>query len=378
MLGLRVDQALLDKLAADTGCLVQLEASGHVLGSTFLPGTPVLARSGEAVVVGRDEFDLREAPLGRVAVLVLGQSTREHLAFLESTRLQLYGLGLAAMVVALLASFPLLRRLTNPVERMQEAQAELKAVVEGNLDGLVALDREGIVRLANPAAAVALGRSVEELLGHELTGVSFAADERLVESTLLEREGYVWEVTRTRVLAGGGQVGALVVLRDATRERRLSERLGDLFERLSRQLEPGLLAARNLAALALLQRGALVLSLQRYAFVDGELEDPPEVEADPEWLRLVLDNLLANAMEPAVLRVSRDGGSARVEVSSGGPPVPPSLLRAVLAGPLPRPAVPGRPAGLGIGLHVAQEILVLHGSHLELEGTTAWFRLPAC
>lgn len=367
ILGLAVDQPLVDRLAHDTNSFVQLEAGGKVLATTF-PGS------------SKDEFDQRQAALGTVARLEVAQSTREHLAFLEATRGQLYLLGLGAVGVALLLSFPLLGRLTNPVERMQQAQAELKAVVEGNLDGLLALDPTGRARLANPAAAVALGRPVEELVGQDLREL-FPVTDRLVERSVIEREGHAWEVTRTRVRAGAGEVGTLVVLRDATRESHLEERLGELFERLSRLLDPKLLAARNLAALALLERSEVVLRKGRFVFSawpEAVLEDPPPVEADPTWLRLVLDNLLANAMEPVALRVWRDGGAARVEVTSGGPPVPPELHRAVLSGPLPRPAVPGRPSGLGLGLTVAQELLALHEAHLELEGTTVWFRLPAC
>lgn len=380
VLGLRVDQPLIDRLARDTSCLVQLETSGgQVLASTF-PTAVTLGRTGNQATFGQDEFDLRRAPLQGVATLVLGQSTRDHLAFLESTRGQLYLLGAAALLVALGVSFPLLGRLTNPVERMEQAQAELQAVVESNLDGLLALDPRGHVRLANPAAAVALGRPLEELLGQDL-GHLLPVTERLVERSLLEREGHVWEVTRTRVRAGGGEVGTLVVLRDATRERSLEERLGDLFERLAGTLDPGLLAARNLTALALLERKAVKLARERFSFEqwpEARLDDPPCVELDPGWMRLVLDNLLANAVAPVALSVARDGGGARVEVRSGGPPVPPSLHRALTSGPLPRPSVPGRPAGLGIGLYVAQELLALHETRLELEGTTVWFRLPAC
>ncbi|GMU57655.1 MAG: hypothetical protein AMXMBFR33_68010 [Candidatus Xenobia bacterium] len=386
-LGLRLDRTLVEKLAQETSCLVQLETGAGLVGSTFPQPISLPVGVEQALQqVGRDEYDLRQARLGQVGSLVLGQNTRSHLAFLEATRSKLYLLGLVAVLVALGLSYPLLGRITNPVERMEMAQAELRAVVESNLDGLLALDKEEVVRLANPAAAVALGRSVEELVGHPLGEVwpaSARVEERgrRVERSLLEREGRVWEVARTQVRAGGGEVGSLVVLRDATRERHLEERLGELYERLSRLLDPTLLAARNLATLALLSRGQVVLDPVRFSFQEwpeAELEEPPEVELDPARMRLVLDNLLANAMEPVRLTVSRDGGAARIEVTSGGPPLPSDLHRAILHGPLPRPCVPGRPVGLGIGLYVAQELLKLHQAHLEVDGTTVRFRLPAC
>ncbi|MEW6277650.1 MAG: ATP-binding protein [Candidatus Eremiobacterota bacterium] len=403
--GLEVRHELLVGLERDTTSQVLIAASGARVASTFPPGQEVAVLDclvpGERerrfeTRLGRTDLEVLQAPLldcqGKpTAYLLLGQNTRDKLAFLEVTRRKLYLLGLLALGLAMAASYPLIGRLANPVERMERAQAELQAVVRANLDGLVALDRQGRITLANPAAALALGRAPEELSGLPLSGLLpevIAADllgDRRVEQAVLEREGFRWELTRTFVRAGEGEVGSLVVLREVTRAEEERARERELFQRLACLDGLAHLARRNLAWLAVPGDSPHVRVswedlVGRLDGVRVELEDPPAVEADPDALELALRNLLSNASQPAVLRVSRDGGAARVTVSDPGPGIPPGLETAVLEGPVPRPAVPGRPRGLGLGLWVVQDVLERHGARLSLSRGAEFsvsFTLPA-
>ncbi|MBK8417536.1 MAG: PAS domain-containing protein [Anaerolineales bacterium] len=48
---------------------------------------------------------------------------------------------------------------------LHESEAQLRDVFNTNLDGLIVVDRSGIVRLGNPAAAKLLKRPIKQLVG---------------------------------------------------------------------------------------------------------------------------------------------------------------------------------------------------------------------
>jgi signal transduction histidine kinase len=95
------------------------------------------------------------------------------------------------------------------------------------------------------------------------------------------------------------------------------------------------------------------------------------VETDPRRLDRIVGNLLDNARDhapgaPVLVRVSRDGGHARVSVEDHGSAPPPD-------GDLERlferftKADPARPGGSGLGLAIAREHAVLLGGTLTAE-----------
>ena len=51
---------------------------------------------------------------------------------------------------------------------LKESEERLSTLIETNADGLIVVDRQGIVRFANPAAETLFGRSAKELLNHWL------------------------------------------------------------------------------------------------------------------------------------------------------------------------------------------------------------------
>lgn len=105
------------------------------------------------------------------------------------------------------------------------------------------------------------------------------------------------------------------------------------------------------------------------------VEAPPalQAEVDPVRLEQVLANLLDNAM-----RYSPEGGRIDVRLAQGspgwvelavrdqGPGVPPAL-REHIFDRYYRLEHNGRGGGMGLGLHIANEIVDLHGGHLRLE-----------
>jgi signal transduction histidine kinase len=110
------------------------------------------------------------------------------------------------------------------------------------------------------------------------------------------------------------------------------------------------------------------------------------VKADPERIRLVLANLLSNAIRhtPAhgtiSLRAAPDGNFVRFEVADTGPGIPPEFQGRLFERFF---RVPGAPqGGAGFGLYICKELVEAHNGRIGLEsdpgiGSIFWFTLPA-
>jgi len=110
-----------------------------------------------------------------------------------------------------------------------------------------------------------------------------------------------------------------------------------------------------------------------------------EVSADPDRVRLVFSNLLANAIRysPAgttvTVRASRARSQIRFEVCDQGPGIPPEYQQAIFEKYFQIPG--GRHGDAGLGLFIAREIVHAHGGELGVssqpgQGSTFWFTLP--
>jgi two-component system sensor histidine kinase GlrK len=117
--------------------------------------------------------------------------------------------------------------------------------------------------------------------------------------------------------------------------------------------------------------------------VDG---DPPEIALDRELTRIILDNLISNAIKhtPAngTITVDLAGGerSAQIDVRDSGPGIDRNE-RELIFEPFYTSSHDGSSTGTGLGLAIAREYARLHGGDLTLveDGPGAHFRvaLPA-
>ena len=106
--------------------------------------------------------------------------------------------------------------------------------------------------------------------------------------------------------------------------------------------------------------------------------------SDPQLLRRVLQNFLANAVRYAgqgriLLGVRRAGGQLRIEVHDTGPGIEPGQQALIFEEFRRGEDVPGQ--GLGLGLSIAERIAGLLGSGIGLRstvgrGTTFWITVP--
>lgn len=359
-LGTRVDRRLAQRLAEDTATgVLFLTKDDGLLATSLEP-----AQAQEALA----HYQALRAPLNDaagkpVAWLVLVRDTRLALAFLDATRVRLALLAAGALVLALLVAMPWIGRISNPVEELERAQAELQAVFRSTPDGLAALDRHGRIALANPAAARALGLPREDLLGKALDDVlpaEVAADLLRSDRAELAREGHRFQIVRTFARK---DVGSLLLLRDVTerREDLLTAAFAREIQGPVRNLKAGrpealrdleraaenLLRAAGRAEVPALERLDLAAFLQGVTKMQVHLDEtrdveaipgqqereklqmhldaPPDVEADPGHLTLILENLVAEAArtapagEAVTLTARRDGGAALITVGWGDP-----------------------------------------------------------
>jgi len=271
-------------------------------------------------------------------------------------------LALALAVAA--GAFPLVRRLTRRLERLQKRVDSLGA---GDLSARVEVEgRDEIAELAGSFNRAA------------------ARIERLVEAQRMLLAGASHELrsplARIRV--------ALELLDENVRPD-VRERVGRDIEELDEVIGELLLASRVEAAEALERServDLLLLAAEEAARYDVEVTgDPVLVEGDARLLRRLLRNLLDNGRRHAPgadldveVRADPEGG-ARVRVSDRGPGLS-ELDRERVFEPFYR-VQKGPGQGSGLGLAIVRRIARLHGGDVrclahEGGGTTFEVRLP--
>ncbi|MBF0283168.1 MAG: HAMP domain-containing histidine kinase [Magnetococcales bacterium] len=102
-----------------------------------------------------------------------------------------------------------------------------RAVVEKNADGILVVDRKGVVRFANPAAQTLFGRGEAGLLDQNLGCPLVAGETTELDLVLPSRAHRVVELRATEIEWEDGKMAFLVALRDVTVRQELMDRLND-------------------------------------------------------------------------------------------------------------------------------------------------------
>ncbi len=118
--------------------------------------------------------------------------------------------------------------------RLAESESRFRSVIEKNADGVIVLDREGIIRYVNPAAEWLLGRDHRELIG-ALFGFPLAGEEP-AEVDLVPADGRS-AVAEMRVVETEweGRAATLVSMRDVTGRKETEKRLKRSLAEMERQ-----------------------------------------------------------------------------------------------------------------------------------------------
>jgi putative nucleotidyltransferase with HDIG domain len=121
-------------------------------------------------------------------------------------------------------------------KKLQESKARLQNIINNNADGIIIVDRKGIVRFANPAVETIFGRKKEELVG-ELFGSPLVSNE-ITELDIVGKDGKAVVVEmRIAKIKWEGETAYLASLRDITEHKQIQHDLQISFDKLERILE---------------------------------------------------------------------------------------------------------------------------------------------
>jgi PAS domain S-box-containing protein len=392
-LGIEIDESFLKRLADELRVEVAYQ------GQTELPPTSTLLETSP------ENFLTEQLVLAPDKNIVIAKSLVPISQFVWRSRWKLVEIGSVALVIALLISIPLIGRITNPVELLEIAEAEMKTIFRTNLDGLIFVDEHGRISTCNPAATVALGFEEKDLLRQPLmerlpSEVLAQLDDAAggTQSATFTRQGHDFQLYRTFIRRQASEtLGSILLIHDVTAERE-RERLFDQFlcqlQRSSEQSESrefafGIKNLRTWSEIkaekletqaAPLDLAELEKSLkEEWADCDRlALEFPPEgqVLADRNHLLLSLHNLIFFSLQRSegdvTLVIERDGGSFRFSI-------------------LGRLADTGKPPGetdfhqgdpwhsdhgaLALGIFVASKLVAEHHSRLSFAQTESGERI---
>jgi putative nucleotidyltransferase with HDIG domain len=136
------------------------------------------------------------------------------------------------------------KAILNMLEDLQESKEELQRsrlnfmnLVENDSDGIMVLDKKGLLRFVNPVAERILGHPKEKLLHNSIGYTLKNGEKREIE---IEREGHPRVIAEMRGenVIWEGREAFMVTVRDVTYYRVAEEQIRESFEKLRRiQLE---------------------------------------------------------------------------------------------------------------------------------------------
>ena len=295
-----------------------------------------------------------------------------------------------AVVLALLAVFGRLL-LVHGMRPLDEITATAVAIAGGDLDrrvpaagpdartevGRLTLAVNGM--LARLQAALAAHAGSEERMRRFLADVSHE-----VRTPLTSIRGYV-QLLRQGIVTVEDRPDVLRRVDDET--ARLTEMVDGLLYLARLDAEPT--TRHEPFDLAVVVRDALADALAVQPGRPATLDVPARcpISGDEDAVRQVMTNLLANVRAhtprdvPVTVRLTREDGTARVEVADAGPGMPSDV--AERAFDRFTRAEPGRSGGgSGLGLAIAARIVAAHAGEVHLDsrpgaGTRVSFTLPA-
>jgi signal transduction histidine kinase len=273
-------------------------------------------------------------------------------------------MAVAGLALVVVLGYLTAQTIAHPLERLAEQAQALPAAdvqrVGGGreLDHLVEAMNRMLAEVRRAERLAVMGRMAAGV-AHEIRNPlsSMKMTVQMLEEGAPDPEPYhllLREIERLELIAAE-LVGVSQPLR---RERvKLDTVVGEVLELMRRQLEH--------------------LSIR----VERRFEPAPEVEVDVARFKRCVMNLVLNGAQampsggPIRVEVSARNGRVRLEVSDGGPGVPPDVRDRVF-----EPFVTTKQDGVGLGLALTKRIVEDHGGSIGFDpnerGTTFWIELP--
>jgi signal transduction histidine kinase len=119
---------------------------------------------------------------------------------------------------------------------LQASESRFRTMIEGNADGVVLVDEQGMIRFVNPAAEALFGRKKDELLG-EIFGFPAVADKTTEMHIVRRHRKPVTVEMRVVETEWEGRMAYLASLRDVTERKQMEEEVRQLNEELEQRVQ---------------------------------------------------------------------------------------------------------------------------------------------
>jgi len=263
--------------------------------------------------------------VGYLRARALGDALRRVQAGAEAYAAgDLSGRMAAAETVEIAAVTEAMNRMANQlgerIATVERQRSELEAIMSSMVEGVVAIDGNETVISLNAAGALllgvtperALGRSIQEVGRHpqltELAQSVLGGAARLERDVQVGPQTDIWLQVRASGLRdpGGARIGALLVLNNITRLRKLETMRRDFVANVSHELKTPITSIKG--------------------FVETIIDEPPDDEADlRRFLDIVrrqadrLDSIITDLLALSRLEQDAEGGGIELADSALAP-----------------------------------------------------------
>ena len=341
----------------------QVVSTGQAMSSVLFFGA-----DGRGYKVGYGLIEKDGEPVALVAV----EGSASYFRLLQSFRAQVALFGVGVLLLIVLVTIVVSRRITAPLSELSEAAARI-----GGGDLHAKIPASGDDEIGHLSSALAqMQRDLADR--DEETQMMLAGIAHEIRNPLGGMELFVGLLEDSLPSDGENASHAKKVRRELNYLSRVVEEFltfaRDRPLECARREASGFMEEIVAGARAAADAGVPI---------EISVDDGLEVSGDLSALRGVLINLVQNAAQasesgdPVRVRVSEDpDGSRRIVVRDSGTGMPPEVLKNVL-----RPFYTTREKGTGLGLPLAKKVVERHGGTLSIEseagvGTTVTIVLP--
>ena len=337
----------------------------------------------EYAFVRRDLIDLQGQPVGQLCILRSFAQVQDYVRSLQ-TLVALSWLG--AVLVGLVLSYYLARRIVQPVKLLDMAAAE---VAKQNYGFRVPVgfppfgnDELGRLGATFNSMCASIQSARQELIRQE----RISTIGRMASSIVHDLRNPLAAIYGGAEMMVDTDLTPAQVKRVAANIYKSSRRIQEMLQDLL-QTTRGNRGHKELCSLAEVIEGGLepFQATASHQGVTIRQEAPANLELMLERARMerVFMNLIGNALEAMpeggelTIRAVQKGEDIEIEISDNGPGIPPQL-RAQLFQPF---ATYGKKNGSGLGLALSRQAVLDHGGDIWVEdkappGATFWIRLP--